>query len=221
MEVGKLTVQVRNETGKGIARKLRAQGLVPGICYGEKLESPLPITLDPKALHRALDPEKKLNTVIDITLEGEGGQTLAVMIKDYQIHPLRRDVIHVDLIAIDPDVEVEADVPILLTGKAKGLVEGGRLHVVLRELRVSAKPADVPAKIELDITPLEIGDVLHVSDVALPAGVETVDAPELAIVTMTAPEKEEAAATPEAGAEGVAVPVEGAKDEKKEGGDKA
>lgn len=220
MEVGKLNVQVRNETGKGIARKLRAQGLVPGICYGEKLESPLSITLDPKALHKALDPEKKLNTVIDVTVDG--GDTLAVMIKDFQVHPIRRDVIHVDFVAIDPDVEVEADVPILLTGKAKGLVEGGRLHIVLRELRISAKPADVPAKIELDITPLEIGDVLHVSDVALPSGVETVDAPELAIVTMTAPEKEEApGAAAEAPAEGAAAPVEGAKEEKKEGGDKA
>ncbi len=219
MEVGKLNVQVRNETGKGIARKLRAQGLVPGICYGEKLEAPLAITLDPKALHRALDPEKKLNTVIDVTVEG--GNTLSVMIKDYQIHPLRRDVIHVDFVAIDPNVEVEADVPIVLTGKAKGLVEGGRLHVVLRELRISAKPADVPAKIELDTTPLEIGDVLHVSDVAFPPGVEAVDALELAIVTMTAPEKEEAPSTAaEAPVEGAA-PAEGAKDEKKEGGDKA
>jgi len=220
MEVGKLNVQVRNETGKGIARKLRAQGLVPGICYGEKLESPLAITLDPKALHNALDPEKKLNTVIDVTVDG--GNTLSVMIKDYQIHPLRRDVIHVDFVAIDPNVEVDADVPILLTGKAKGLVEGGRLHVALRELRVSAKPADVPAKIELDITSLEIGDVLHVSDVNLPAGVETADAPELAIVTMTAPEKEEATSTvaAEGAEEGAAAPAEG-KDDKKEGGDKA
>lgn len=215
MEVGKLTVQLRKDKGKGVARKLRARGLVPGVCYGEKLGEPLPITLDPKALKDALDPEKRQNTVIDVTVQngGSGDQTLQVMLKEFQIDPLRRNVTHVDLIAIDPDKTVDIEVPIVLEGKPKGAILGGQVHVVRREVTVRARPAVIPAKVVLNIDELDIGDALHLSDITFPEGVESVDSLGLAVLTMTAPEKDEA---PEEGVEEGVDTDDAAKEEKKD-----
>src|SRR5678815_2040182 len=102
-QVGKLTVSIRNTAGKGAATKLRAQGKVPGVCYGASPDGkidPLPITIDVKALRAALDPVRKQNTVIDLTIEGNGkSHRLHALVKDYQVETLRRDITHVDLLA--------------------------------------------------------------------------------------------------------------------------
>src|SRR6266446_9216173 len=128
MEVGKLTVTIRQAAGKSAATKLRAQGKVPGICYGASPDGkidPLPITIDIKALRAALDPVRKQNTVIDLTLDDNGKQRrLHALVTDYQIDTLRRDITHVDLLAIDPNKEVHAEVPIEFVGKPKGAVDG-------------------------------------------------------------------------------------------------
>ncbi|HEY0988848.1 MAG TPA: 50S ribosomal protein L25 [Kofleriaceae bacterium] len=209
MEVGKLTVTLRGRSGKGGSRKLRAQGMVPGVCYGASIEGPiepLPIILDVKQLRGALDPVRKRNTVLSLTIEGGAApRTLHALVKDFQIDALRREVTHVDLLAIDPDKEVRADVPIEFLGKPKGAIDGGLLRIVLRNLAVRAKPNDIPVKLSVDVSPLEIGDVIHVSAIALPAGVTSVTGRDLAVVTCAAPEEEKV----EVPAEG-AVPVEGA-----------
>src|SRR3954465_12891712 len=107
MEVGKLTVTIRDHsgTGKGGSRKLRAQGKVPGVCYGASVEGriePLPITVDVKQLRSALDPVRTRNTVISLTVEGGGApRALHALVKDVQIDSLRHDITHVDLLAID------------------------------------------------------------------------------------------------------------------------
>src|SRR3954451_17553686 len=111
-QVGKLTVNVRKNSGKGAATKLRATGKVPGVCYGAspdgKIE-PLAIEVDVKALRAALDPVRKRNTVIDLTIDGDGkSRRLHALVKDYQLDVLRRDITHVDLLAIDPNKEVVA-----------------------------------------------------------------------------------------------------------------
>jgi large subunit ribosomal protein L25 len=228
MEVGKLTVEVRSSVGhKGASRGLRTKGKVPGVCYGASVDgkiAPLPIIIDVKQLRGALDPVRKQNTVIDLTIQGEGGKTtsLHALVKEYQLHPLRREITHVDLLAIDPNKEVLADVPLEFVGKPKGTIEGGQLRIVLRKLEVRAKPNDIPVKLSVDVTPLEIGDVIHVSTIALPNGVTTVTGRDLAVVTCAAPEvdavvapvdgaapAEGAAAAPAAGA--AAAPAAGAK----------
>ena len=194
MEVGKLTVEVRSTVGhKGASRGLRAKGKVPGVCYGASVDgkiAPLPIVIDVKQLRGALDPVRKQNTVIDLTIQGEGGKTtsLHALVKEYQLHPLRREITHVDLLAIDPNKEVLADVPLEFIGKPKGAIEGGQIRIVLRKLEIRAKPSDIPVKLTLDVSPLEIGDVIHVSAIALPAGVTSVTLRDLAVVTCAAPE---------------------------------
>jgi large subunit ribosomal protein L25 len=229
MEVGKLTVEIRNTTGhKGVARKLRTQGKVPGVCYGATVNGriePLSIIVDVKALKAALDPVRKQNTVIDLTVTGGATtQTLSALVKDYQLHPLRREITHVDLLAIDPNKEVLASVPLEFSGKPKGAIDGGQLRVVMRAIDVRAKPSDIPVKLPIDVSPLEIGDVIHVSSIGLPAGVTVVTGRDLAVVTCAAPEEEKvatpadgaapadaaAAAAPAAGAK-AAAPAAGAK----------
>jgi large subunit ribosomal protein L25 len=214
MEVGKLTVSLRDRSGKGGARKLRAQGKVPGVCYGASVEGriePLPITIDVKQLRSALDPVRKRNTVISLTIEGGAGpRALHALVKDVQIDALRRDITHVDLLAIDPDKEVRAEVPLEFNGKPKGAINGGQIRIVLRSLTVRAKPSDIPVKLEVDVSPLEIGDVIHVSAIALPSGVTSVTGRDLAVVTCAAPEEEAVAATDATAAEGAAAPAAGA-----------
>jgi large subunit ribosomal protein L25 len=209
MEVGKLTVTLRGRSGKGGSRKLRAQDKVPGVCYGASVEGPiepLPIILDVKQLRGALDPVRKRNTVLNLTIEGGAApRTLHALVKDFQLDALRRDITHVDLLAIDPEKEVRADVPLEFLGRPKGAIDGGLLRIVLRNLAVRAKPSDIPVKLSIDVSPLEIGDVIHVSAIALPAGVTSITGRDLAVVTCAAPEEEKE----EVPAEG-AVPVEGA-----------
>jgi large subunit ribosomal protein L25 len=209
MEVGKLTVSLRDRSGKGGSRKLRAEGKVPGVCYGTSVDGridPLPITVDVKALRGALDPVRKRNTVISLTIEGGSApRELHALIKDFQVDAIRRDVTHVDLLAIDPNKEVRADVPLEFTGKPAGAINGGQIRIVLRTLSVRAKPSDIPTKLVVDVSPLEIGDVVHVSAIELPAGVTATTGRDLAVVTCAAPEEEKAATT----ADGAA-PAEGA-----------
>ena len=229
MQVGQLTVNLRTGAGKGAAHRLRASGLVPGVCYGESTDGriePIQIAINVKALKAALDPVRKQNTVIALSIE-DGGKTikaLSALVREYQIDPIRRDITHVDLLAIDPNKEVTAVVPLEFTGKPAGLINGGLTHTVMRSLEVKCKPADIPVKLELDISPLDIGDVLHVSDVQLPAGVKAVTAGREAVISMVAPEKETAAeaaapdaaaaAAPAAGKDAKAAPAAAGKDAK-------
>lgn len=192
MEVGKLTVKRRHGSGKGVARKLRVQGMIPGICYGFGIDQPVPLAVDTRALKACLDPIKRQNTVIEMTVE-DGDQVernVTVMVKDYQIQKIRRDLLHVDLISIDRERVIEAEVPIEFTGSAIGLVEGGKLHAVRRTIEVRSKPADIPANVLLDISALDVGGVLHVSDLALPESVECITPERLTIITCTAGEVE-------------------------------
>ncbi len=226
MEVGKLTVTVRNFSGhKGQARKLRTQGKVPGVCYGVSTDGgkiePLSIVIDVKQLKGALDPVRKQNTVLSVTIEGEAGaqsRSVHALVKEYQLHPIRREITHVDLLAIDPNKEVNADVPLEFIGKPAGAINGGQIRIVMRKLEVRAKPSDIPVTLTVDVSPLEIGDVIHVSGVTLPTGVAVVTGRDLAVVTCAAPEEEAAAVVAEgaAPAEGAAAaaPAVGAKDAK-------
>ncbi len=177
MEIGKLTVNYRDTTGKGAARKLRAKGLVPGICYGPTLEKPLPITLDPKALKASLDPVKRRNTVIEVNVQhgDKSDATVPMMLKEYQIDPIHRDVTHVDLVAVEANKMIEVEIPIELVGKAKGIIEGGQVNAVRHSVHVSCKPADIPAKFVLDITPLDLNSILRVGDLDYPEGVTPVE----------------------------------------------
>jgi len=208
MEVGKLSVEFRAQTRKTAVRRLRTAGKIPAICYGKGVE-PIAIAVDPILLVKALDPIKKTNTVIKMTVTGTptGDQELTVMVRDVQKDVLRGNVTHADFIRVSLDKEVHAVIPLVLTGKAAGVKEGGILHQVIRQLQVAALPDKIPVKIEVDVTALNMGDALHVRDLTLGTGVRPLVDGGTTVCSVTAPkaEKVEAVVVAEgAAAEGAA-----------------
>ncbi|QRK05005.1 50S ribosomal protein L25/general stress protein Ctc [Archangium violaceum] len=211
-----LEVKPREGSGKGAARRLRSQGLVPAVVYGKHLEKPLSVAVDPKSVRQAINTPHKFNTLITLKGVGEGEQQ--VLFKDYQQDPVTREILHVDFIAVREDDQVKVNVPLVLTGKAEGVAEGGLLTQARREIEVYAKPRAIPEKIEVDVTPLKIAQALHINDVKLPEGVvvktnvnytiAVISAPEGAAEAAPAAAAPAAAAKPAAG--GAAKPAAGA-----------
>lgn len=203
----------RPPQGTRSARRLRAEGKVPGVVYGLGGD-PMPLTVDWRELRAALVTEQGLNAIINLELEGQRTPTL---VKEIQRHKVRRDVLHVDFIRVDLDKPVEVEVAIHLEGEAEAVTAGnGVVDQVMQALLITAKPADIPAQITLDISSLEIGSALRVGDLQLPAGVTTnVDAEEAVVtashqvVEVTEPAEGEEAAE----AEGEAAEAEGAEGE--------
>ena len=194
-----LNVTLRDGIGKGGARALRRQNLVPAVVYGRGLE-PCAITVEPKALKKAIATESGWNTLI--TLKGEGAFSgKVVILKDMQVDPIRRDVKHADFQVIDLKKKVHVMVPVHPVGKSEGEKVGGSLQIIRHELEVFCLPSGIPGAIEVDVTSLNIGDVLHVEDLVLPAGVEVPHEVNFTVITVTghkAEEGEEGAAEEEA-----------------------
>src|SRR5450432_1348621 len=171
MEFAKVNVEIRGGTGKGGSRKVRAGGRVPGVVYGRKAE-PVSITFNEKELLSSLDKDKKRNTVLTLSITGGGkSEDVTAMVREAQVNPLSRRLVHVDFLRVDLDSEVHVTVPLVLTGKAIGTTNGGNLHQSMHAILVAAKPAAIPTKLEVDVTSLEIGMALHVSDLKLAVGV--------------------------------------------------
>jgi large subunit ribosomal protein L25 len=187
MSIDKSTLEVktREGAGKGAARRLRAQGLVPAVVYGKHLEKPLSVAVDPKSVRQAINTPHKFNTLI--TLKGVGAEQ-QVLFKDYQQDPVTREILHVDFIAVREDEQVKVNVPVVLTGKAEGTAEGGLLTQIRREIEVWAKPRAIPEKIEVDVTPLKIAQALHINDVKLPEGITVKTNVNYTLAVISAPE---------------------------------
>ncbi|RMG14040.1 MAG: 50S ribosomal protein L25/general stress protein Ctc [Deltaproteobacteria bacterium] len=195
MDNATLRAEIRTKTGKGSARRARREGKIPAILYSHFSE-PTPIALDPKALRKAVrDSEHGFNTVLTLEL-GEAGKRTALL-KDWQIDPVSRRLLHADFLEVKMDEAIEAEVPITLVGKAKGVEAGGILSQLRREITVRCRPGDIPGEIEVDISPLEIGDSLHVGDIPAPEGVEIRYTHNYTIAVVTPPE---GGATPAGGA---------------------
>jgi large subunit ribosomal protein L25 len=194
-----LNVTLRDGIGKGGARALRRQNLVPAVVYGRGLE-PCAVTVEPKALKKAIATESGWNTLI--TLKGEGAFSgKVVILKDMQVDAIRRDVQHADFQVIDLKKKVHVLVPVHPVGKSEGEKVGGSLQIIRHELEVFCLPSAIPGAIEVDVTSLNIGDVLHVEDLVLPAGVEVPHEVNFTVITVTghkAEEGEEGAAEEEA-----------------------
>ena len=208
----------RTESGKSAARRLRASGQIPAVAYGKEL-APTPVAVAPKDILSVLKSERGQNTVIQMKVEG--AKDLLVMIKSYSYHPLTRALEHVDFVEVKLDKPVEASIPLVVTGKAHGVTMGGVLRQIHRWLPIRCLPEQIPLKVEVDVTSLDLGDHVATKDLKLPEGVEARFAPELTLVTVAAPEKDRsakeapaagAAAAPAAAGAAAAKPAAGAKD---------
>ncbi len=214
--VEKLEAKMRSGSGKGFARRTRAEGLIPGVVYGKNLDKPFSIAVNAKAVRQSVHGKKKLNTVIGLNVDGKEHM---VLLKDYQVDPVSKDLLHVDFIAVRDNEQVKVKIPVVLTGKSIGVLEGGVLTQMRRELEVHALPAAIPEQIEIDISHLKIAQVLHVNDVKLPAGLKVKTHVNYTIAVVTAPEVEKVVevAAPVAGA----APAAGDKAAPAAAGDKA
>jgi large subunit ribosomal protein L25 len=178
-----LSVAKREKTGKGISRQLRREGKMPAVVYGVGLE-PCPIIVDPKELKEAITTEAGWNTLI--TLKGNGQfDGKSVILKDLARSAIKQEPMHADFHAIDMKRTVSVMVPVHPIGKSAGEKEGGNLEIIRHELEVICLPTAIPSAIEIDVTGLQIGDVLHLSDVALPAGVSLPADVNFTVITCT------------------------------------
>lgn len=165
-----LTASTGRIAGSRSSTRLRTDGFVPAVVYGLGRDA-IAVSVPWPDLRRALTTEAGLNALI--TLDVDGQKDLAI-IKDLQRHPVRRNVLHIDFLRVDPDALVAVEVPLILVGEAK-LVEArkGIVDQPLKTLTVKAKPADIPSQIEIDITNLDIGVAITVETLTMPAGVTT------------------------------------------------
>jgi len=220
LELIELKTNIRTTTGNGPARRLRQKGQIPAVLYGPGTESIL-LSVNISDIDRILKKgrigQALLNLVI---LNNEETSTKTVMVKELQHHPVSRDFLHIDFYEVAMDRKIMVNIPVTTIGKAKGVETGGILQIVRRELEVQCFPLDVPESIEIDITDLDVGDSIHLGDIARQSKIEFLYDENITVVTVVTPKlEEEEEVVEEAEAEGeAAIAEEG--EETPESGDK-
>ena len=179
----KLTAQRREDSGKGVARKLRSAGRVPAVLYGQGIEA-TPLTVDARELTRLLHSGAGSNVLVDLMVDDT--EHLAIP-REIQRDHIHARFIHVDFLAVSRTETITVNVPVVETGEAAGIKEGGVVEHHLRELQVECLPQDVPDQIEIDITHVELGGMIHVSDVTAPARVTILTNLEDAVLSIITP----------------------------------
>lgn len=184
MATESLSATRRSETGKGVARSLRRAGQVPGVIYGHQRD-PQPVAVPGRELEKLLAHISADNTVIELALDGGPARAL---IREIQRHPFKREILHVDFQEVVAGEKVTVRVPLTLVGTSVGVrLHAGIADHLIRELTLSVDPASIPNHIDVDISELDLGDSLHVSDIAAPAGAEILDEPGAAVVVIATP----------------------------------
>jgi large subunit ribosomal protein L25 len=206
----KLAVQNRTLLGSAESRRLRKQGVIPGVLYGR--EKPVSISIAERDLRAALTTKGGLNAVLDVVVEH--GKTHSSVLKEFQRDAVRGHITHVDLQEVRLDQPIHATVPLTLHGESAGVKEGGVLSQVTNELNVEALPMEVPEHLEADVSEMHIGDTLRLSALKAPAGVTLLDdLEETVLATVTQPTRVE---EPEAALAEGEEPAEGAEGEEGE-----
>ena len=185
----KLDVKPRETGGSADSRRLRADGLVPGVLYGAG-EQAHPFAVEERELRRVLTGEHGLHAILDVVFDGQKTAHHAVL-KEYQLDPVRPRLLHIDLHEVRLDRVIQSQVAVEPAGESPGVKEGGVLTLVLRDVNVEALPMEVPDRLELDISAMTIGDSLRVADIVAPEGVKLLDDPDAVVVTVTPPTKVE------------------------------
>ena len=186
----RLEVKERERVGSREARRMRRQGLVPGVLYGRS--APHAISVPERELRRALTSEGGLNAILDVVLDGQKTAHPSVL-KEYQQDPVKGKVIHIDLQEVRLDRPIHATVPVHLVGgdDAPGVKEGGVLSQVTREVNVEALPMEIPEHLDLDVSGMALGDTLRLADLRAPEGVTLLDDPEgTVLANVTVPTRE-------------------------------
>jgi len=214
-----IEADLRERVGKGAARKFRAAQKLPAVIYGAGMETQA-VVVDPLRLQEAISGEAGENVLLKIKVAGRKDLASKIfMLKELQSDPISGEYIHADLMEVRMDKPVQIEVPLVFTGKAHGVIEGGILQEMHRSIEVECLPADIPENIEVDITEMEMEQVLHLKDITLPDKVKPLEDPEIPLVHILSPKRleEELPAAPEGEeAEAEAASEEGEKKEEEE-----
>ena len=210
-----LAARTRRNAGKAAARKLRSQGQFPAVFYGPGSE-PLLLSVDQRQFEGLLRHTYGENMIVELQVESEPARQ--AMLKELQVHPLRHTVLHADFYEISMDREITVDVPVHLVNTPIGVTNGGILETIRREITITCLPTKLVDAVEVDVSALDIGSALHISDLVLPEGIVSTEEGHLTVAVVSAPAaapEEEAAEEEEAleeGAEAAAESTEGTAD---------
>jgi len=184
MASASLSAETRTESGKGVARKLRAAGRVPGVIYGHAREAQS-LSLVARDLDKLLSHISVSSTVVELSL---GGATTRTLIREIQRHPFKKQIMHIDLQELVAGEKVTVDVPLVFVGVPEGVrLSGALLEQILHSVEVLADPANIPNHIDVDVTHLAMGHSLHVRDLVLPEGIEVLSDEDATICAVIAP----------------------------------
>lgn len=189
MDIVKLNAQTRSGTGKGAARALRRTGRIPAVLYGSDTDT-RPLSVSIQELERMFNNPQFSRGLINLVVEKGGSSQRTVMIKEFQSDPVKDHYLHIDFYEIKMDQKISTMVPVTTTGTSKGVEEGGILQIIRRELEVYCLPANIPEQIEVDISELDVGDSVHVSEIPLTEGVEIPYEVDFTILTVVSPKME-------------------------------
>jgi large subunit ribosomal protein L25 len=183
----KLTVQTRTQVGRNAIKKVRKEGLIPGVIYGVGQE-PINLEVNRRQLSTVLAHSSGENILLELEIvDGDNKRNSLAMIQEVQHHPIQRQILHVDFHAVSATEKITAEVPIETVGEPIGVkTNGGLLEHILRDLEVECLPGDLPDRIEVDVTNLDINQSIHVKDLPLPPGVEAVTDGDLTVVAVSA-----------------------------------
>jgi large subunit ribosomal protein L25 len=194
----KATIRNGADLGKSGARRLRRTGQIPAVCYGGKADS-LSVAVDPGEVVTRLTGTFGKNAIFKLDMDD--GSSQVVRVSDYQRDPVLRTIIHVDFAIIDPNKVLETFVPLVLEGRPAGVAAGGKLRQIRRDLKIRATAGKIPASLSLDVSPLNNGDVIRVSEVIAPEGVKLSYDQNFAVASVSKPREEEAVEEEEVEAE--------------------
>ncbi len=183
MSVPQLSVELRDQSGKGAARKLRAEGLVPGVFYGPGVE-PQSLSLDPAVLRKLMTQSPSRTFLLDLKI---GDQVKKAMLKQVQVHPVTRNILHADFYSVADDRPVTLDVFIKFVGEPVGVEKGGVAELRTRFVPLKGLPGVLPAEVEADISGLDIGDSFKVSDLEIGEGIEPLVDEDTVLCAVAAP----------------------------------
>ncbi len=176
-----LETQLRNETGKGAARKLRRQGKIPAILYGPRME-PIGLCVNEHDFNKIMIKAEGEQVVFNLKVQDD---TRLALVKELQRHPVNERIRHIDFYAVSVDEKIKVEVAIRPVGKAKGVeIGGGVLEMIQRTVTIKCLPLNIPKEFEVDVTDLDVGDALHISDITPPEGIEFAEPPETTLITV-------------------------------------
>ena len=188
MALSNVTAELRTTRGKNAARLLRRMGMVPAVLYGHQQAS-LVLSVNPKQISAIIHSSRRYNTIF--TVDIKGGESTSVMLKEWQFDPVNGKLLHADLLRIAMDKLLQLRIPVTTTGEAIGVkIQGGIFEFVLREVEVECLPADIPEGIPIDISNLEIGSNVRVSDLPVDPRFKILSDPELVVAHVISPKEE-------------------------------